>query len=277
MTDTRFASVHTQVLLLEGADALEFAHMQFTSDVRALADGQWQWSGWLDPRGQVLAFFMLARLAGERLALVLRGGDGLALAKRLLLYRLRSDVRVFLLESGTLSDAPPAPAYSAGGDSARLVLGQGDWSLAWTEGDSQDRAVSCHWIGRELAAGYPWLPAHALETLLPPALGFERLGAISYGKGCYPGQEVAARIHFRGRHKRHLARVHGEHGDADALPVRWSIQGREAGLLLGALPVAQGGWDALVVLKDEVAESHGEHAFEVDDLGPIMWLQRYGD
>jgi folate-binding protein YgfZ len=41
----------------------------------------------------------------------------------------------------------------------------------------------------------------------PQALDLESIDAIRFDKGCYPGQEIAARLHFRGGNKRHLHRA----------------------------------------------------------------------
>ncbi|HEV8216049.1 MAG TPA: glycine cleavage T C-terminal barrel domain-containing protein, partial [Gemmatimonadaceae bacterium] len=41
-------------------------------------------------------------------------------------------------------------------------------------------------------------------TTIPQEANFDELGAISYTKGCYIGQEVVARVHFRGHVNRHL-------------------------------------------------------------------------
>ncbi|NII09636.1 folate-binding protein YgfZ [Oleiagrimonas sp. C23AA] len=272
MSQTRYAATRTQVLMLEGEDALTFAHGQFTSDVQALTPGHWQWSGWLDVRGQVLAFFMLARLDDDRLVLVLRGGDAMALAKRLLMYRLRTRVRVHLLEEGTLTDAPALPAFIAQGSPQALTLGRGDFAIAWTEGGTEG---GTQWQQRDLADGIPWLHEHARESLLAPALSFERLGAISYRKGCYPGQEVAARIHFRGKHKKHLTQVQGE-SDINALPTHWQQDGRDIGLLLGALPTPEG-WQALVVMRDETAEAAGDQPLPLEAPASVRITRRYGD
>jgi len=43
--------------------------------------------------------------------------------------------------------------------------------------------------------------------LLPAWIGLEALGATSTNKGCYPGQEIVARLHFKGGNKRHLHRI----------------------------------------------------------------------
>ncbi len=53
-------------------------------------------------------------------------------------------------------------------------------------------------------AGYPEWGLDIDETTIPQEANFDDLHAISYTKGCYTGQEVVARIHFRGHVNRHL-------------------------------------------------------------------------
>jgi folate-binding protein YgfZ len=57
-----FALPDASVIALRGRDALAFAQAQFMNDVAGLADGDWQWNGWLDPKGRVQALFALLRL-----------------------------------------------------------------------------------------------------------------------------------------------------------------------------------------------------------------------
>jgi len=45
------------------------------------------------------------------------------------------------------------------------------------------------------------------ESTLPQEANFDELGAISYTKGCYIGQETVARVHFRGHVNRFLRRL----------------------------------------------------------------------
>jgi folate-binding protein YgfZ len=53
-------------------------------------------------------------------------------------------------------------------------------------------------------AGYPEWGLDIDDATIPQEANFDALGAISYTKGCYTGQEVVARIHFRGHVNRHL-------------------------------------------------------------------------
>ena len=58
-----------------------------------------------------------------------------------------------------------------------------------------------------IEAGFPEWGIDMSEDTLPQEANFDELGAISYSKGCYVGQEVVARIHFRGHVNRHLRRI----------------------------------------------------------------------
>jgi tRNA-modifying protein YgfZ len=55
-----------------------------------------------------------------------------------------------------------------------------------------------------IEAGYPEWGVDIDDTTIPQEANFDELHAISYTKGCYTGQEVVARVHFRGHVNRHL-------------------------------------------------------------------------
>jgi len=69
------------------------------------------------------------------------------------------------------------------------------------------------WEVARIEAGRPEWGIDIDDTTIPQEANFDELGAISYTKGCYVGQEVVARVHFRGHVNRHLRglRAAGEH------------------------------------------------------------------
>ena len=73
--DGLFALSNHRLMALSGRDALAFSQAQFMNDVTLLRDGQWQWNGWLTPKGRVIALFALLRVDGETLWLVLPDAD----------------------------------------------------------------------------------------------------------------------------------------------------------------------------------------------------------
>jgi folate-binding protein YgfZ len=62
-----------------------------------------------------------------------------------------------------------------------------------------------------------WLTADQIEKWIPQNFGLDRQGGISFKKGCYTGQEVIARLHFKGASKKNLFRLqwHGQQPSAD--------------------------------------------------------------
>lgn len=188
-----------QTLSIEGADALAFAQAQFSGNVQALAVGQWQFNAWLDAQGRVLALFHLARVADDALLLLLRGGDAASMAQSLQRFVFRAKVRLTAHAPRSLSTGPALDTYAAVREGDAYRLGCGDHSLVVGTSHEDD-----DWRLPQVLAGWPWLPADALGALLPPALSLERLRAVSFDKGCYPGQEIVARLHYRGGHKRHM-------------------------------------------------------------------------
>ena len=197
-------------IAIEGPDARRFAQAQFSGNVESLAPGQWQWNAWLDARGRVQALMHLARMGDDRFLAILRGGDAEELRAGLNCYLLRSKAtvttRVF---SAIAGDAVPAGQVNADAQGA-IVFGYGDRSLRLVSpGAVADPQAANAWRLADIRAGWPSLPAGD-ALFLPPALGLERLGAVSLDKGCYPGQEIVARLHYRGGHKFGLGHVRGQ-------------------------------------------------------------------
>lgn len=68
---------------------------------------------------------------------------------------------------------------------------------------------------------------------LPQETGLD--DAVSYTKGCYLGQEVVARLHYRGQVARQLCRLRSAHGDSPIIGSRLLLDDREAGTVTSAV------------------------------------------
>jgi folate-binding protein YgfZ len=222
-----FALPGHRLLVLEGPDAVRFAHAQFMSDVAGLADGAWQWSGWLAPKGRVLALFALLRLDAQRVWLLLPDADPEALAMQLRRFVFRSKVRVEArpgaVVSGTFAaDAQARGATMAMRDDGSVALDFGGDGGARTLSIAPDRAADGAALARDdetsaglwrmfdLAHGLPRLGDDQVDRWTPQQLSLDRLRAYSVKKGCYPGQEIVARTHFLGQAKRGLVLLEGD-------------------------------------------------------------------
>ncbi|TWI04507.1 hypothetical protein IP90_00640 [Luteimonas cucumeris] len=186
------------------------------NDVKALAAGQWQWNGWLTPKGRVIALFALLKLDDERIWLLLQDADPAELAARLQRFVFRSKVTVRVREDLLVSGAFGRPDHARGARLAvrdehdiELDLGAAGSprTLRVTKdaGAILDEVALARWAAVDLAHGLPRLAAAQSEQWTPQQLSLGRLQAYSVKKGCYPGQEIVARTHFLGQAKRGLA------------------------------------------------------------------------
>jgi folate-binding protein YgfZ len=200
----------TALVRISGREAIAFAHAQFTSDVLALAEGTWHWSAWLDAQGRARAVFMLLRVGVDELLAWQPLGETATLAASLARFVLRAAVRIEAIDATAEAIDAPADACAA----RHLVHDTAGWALALADGrgvrlvpgdpSPPDGAALADWRLRDVEARLPLLPAVMGGECTPQALGLESIDAIRFDKGCYPGQEIAARLHFRGGNKRHL-------------------------------------------------------------------------
>ncbi|HEX4480553.1 MAG TPA: folate-binding protein [Rudaea sp.] len=207
------------IIELTGADAAAFAHAQFSNDVAALADNHWQWNAWLTPQGRVRAFFALLRLDPENLMLILRGGDAAALADALRRYVLRAKVTIRVADFGAVGiddpndlatlgvDLPETNSITRNGAASAIAMSDGKRWIVLGAPHEQVGANRQRWTLADIRAGIPEIAPTLYEEALPYWLGLIRLGAVSVKKGCYPGQEITSRLHFKGGNKRSLYRV----------------------------------------------------------------------
>lgn len=250
------------VVELAGPEAAAFAQAQFMSDLRDLPAGHWQWSGWLTPKGRVIALFALLKFAEDRLWTVLPDFPADEFVARLQRYVFRSKVKLAvcanLVATARLDAAVRAGAREAiggamdsgitldfsGDGGSRLLALLAQEHLAPRPADPR---TDLAWCRADLAHGLPRLGADQVEAWTPQMLSLERLRAYSVKKGCYPGQEIVARTHFLGQAKRALVRLVG-----DALSVGAEVF---AGTRPAGNIICTAGDEALAVLALERRDS----------------------
>jgi folate-binding protein YgfZ len=268
-------------LRVRGRDVISFLQGQLSNDLTQLAAERSLLAGYHNPQGRVLALLRLFEPApGEVLALLPRELVT-AVASRLRTFILRSKVeladespswRIEGLIGGVSEPAPSAPpdvaplaarlpaatgavarlgqsfALRVGGGHARwLILSpaaspQGEPALARCA-----RAAPQLWQRLALENGEPQVYAATSGEFVAQMLNLDVLGAIAFDKGCYTGQEVIARAHYRGRVKRRLQRFRS----AEPLPLTPGDAGEladgRAFRVVEAVRAADGGCEFLAV------------------------------
>ena len=73
-------------------------------------------------------------------------------------------------------------------------------------GDAVATADESAWRLGDISAGIPRIAAANREAFVPQMVNLEQVGGLSFRKGCYPGQEIVARMQYLGKLKRHMRR-----------------------------------------------------------------------
>ena len=256
------------IVRVRGPEAARFLHAQFTNDVAAMPPGGAALGAWCDPRGRVRHLFWIVRRAGEAgFDLVAPLGETADFTRRLRTFILRAKVtaeraadRVIgaagpeaAAFAGDWAGGVPAPGRAAGSGARIAIRPPGAPARFLLFGPDPDRippeGSDAKWRRLEIAAGIAWLNDASRESFLPQMLNLDRLGALSFDKGCYPGQEIVARTHYLGRVKRRLYRGWTAAGRRPAPGDRIRSGDARVGLVVAAEgDEGRKGYDLLAVL-----------------------------
>ncbi len=209
-----------------GPDAAAFLHGQITHDVTGLPQGQARLAGYCTAKGRLLATMVVWRSQrqADTLRALVRADLADALAKRLGMFVLRAKVVVRRTDAAVWGvGLPPAGEVPAAGAWSVHETEDGDWVQApaapeaairrcWFVAQAgakppgtQTSGWAQSWRAQDIRAGLPWVQAATQELFIPQTLNLDLLDGVSFTKGCYPGQEVVARSHYRGTIKRRMA------------------------------------------------------------------------
>jgi folate-binding protein YgfZ len=181
------------LLNFRGRDARSFLQGQLSNDMELLGNQEPLLAGYHNPQGRVLALLRL--IAPEKeLVVALLSQDlvetiGAALRRFVLRAKVTIDPDNSSAALATLADKRPAVAS---------LLAPG----------ARDRAI---------AAGVPQVYAATSAAFVAQMLNLDCVQAVSWTKGCYTGQEIIARAHYRGRIKRRMQRFLSS-GEAELTP-----------------------------------------------------------
>lgn len=255
------------VLAIRGGDAARFLQGQLSADIEGLAVSTSTLAGFHNPQGRVIALLALTRVAAEEFFAVLPLELAAGVAQRLGKFVLRAKLRISDESTewrvlGVAAGVSHAATASLTWGSRRLLLVPA--AAGQVPVDDDARAA---WERADIADGLPQVYATTSETFVAQMLNLDLLGAIAFDKGCYTGQEIIARAHYRGRVKRRLQRWRNATGTvlAPGQAAR-SADGRPL-VVVRVAPDGTGAQELLAV-GNFSAETAGEVADAAQDNSP---------
>ncbi|TAJ79076.1 MAG: folate-binding protein [Gallionellaceae bacterium] len=279
------------MLKVSGDDAQSFLQNLLSNDIKAVTPQLAQLSSFNTAKGRVVATFLIWQ-NGSDYFLQLPATLIAPMQKKLSMYVLRAKVKIedvsaqhiclgfsgkesaALLQTsiGEPPQTPLAMAHHAGvsvmrtGDERfQLITSAGHAPALWNKLCPQARPVgsSC-WDWLNIRAGIPVVLPATQEQFVLQMLNLDIIGGVSFKKGCYPGQEIVARMHYLGKLKQ---RTFLAHVDSDVAPqpndalYSDDYTGQTSGSILNVAPAPQGGYDVLATL----------HTGTVNDARIVHW------
>ena len=197
-----------EALLVSGRDAGSYLHSQLSNDIASLAVGASRPSLVLEPTGRVVALVRVTRRADTEFVIDLAPGFLDVVTARLTKFKIRVQADISPLEVHVV-----AVRGDASLDVASLAPGGSDHVLVlpawWSDGRAIDllstAPVDIARIGTlddyeasRINAVWPEMGSEIVPgDTLPAATGVVTV-AVSFSKGCYPGQELVERMDSRG-------------------------------------------------------------------------------
>ncbi len=269
------------ILRVSGEDAQSFLQNLLSNDIKEISASRAQHSSFNTAKGRMLANFLIWMEDGDYL-LMLPSTLAAMLQKKLSMYVLRAKVKIALDERIALGISGPNIRPPV--DSGDLLL------LGVTKGDNADvirlndaryllcapienakalwRTLATHakpvgsscWDWLNIRSGIPIILEKTQEEFVPQMVNFDLIGGINFKKGCYPGQEIVARMHYLGKLKRrmYLAHVNGAAKPGDVLYSE-DMAGQSSGMIANAAASPSGGCDVLAVVQIASHDAHPIH------------------
>ncbi len=279
-----FSRLPLGVLTVTGAESVKFLQGQLTVDVAALAPGTATLAACCNPQGRMRALFTLFASTGAdgqpQFHLLLPTGVLTGLLETLKKYAAFFRTVRLLDESanwlvlGLTGPAAPANAltHHPAGMSADAMLCllpvAGLPAAAPQLAPLAEQPAAC-WDRLEILAGRPAVGPELVEKLLPHHVDLPALGGVSFSKGCYTGQEIVARMQYRGTVKTHLQRARIAYEQPVTAGTAVLAGEQNVGEIVRSAPSGDGGQLVLLTLQDSAL---GQTLQIADGDRPILQL-----
>lgn len=292
------------VLRFDGADAQSFLQGQLTNDLKAVAETHSQYSGYCTAKGRLLASLLLWQQEGAY-CLMLPRELCEPVRKRLSMYILRAKVKAAdvsaaqqlfgvtgagaaLLLASIAGTAPAAMHEVVHGNGVTVVKLPVERYLVAAPAAAAARleaalsaatspSAESLWAALDIEAGIPSVVAATQEQFVPQTVNFDLFGAVSFDKGCYPGQEIVARTHYLGRVKQRMVRARIASTVAADVPragdkLYSPVFGDQAcGMLVSVVSADAGNHEVLAVVQTSGLQDATTHW--QSPAGPVLLLQ----
>lgn len=257
------------LLQIKGPDAEKFLQGQVTCDVTQVSSTKGSYGAHCTPKGRVLFSFFIFRHSNDCFWLqvlssmadqALKDLKKYAVFFKLDLTNISEQFQIRLASNSSSLTEPPNSVsvdiqpFGNGFIRQRAtdyweIIGTPDQlpneNLQWLDENT--------WRLLDIRQGIAQVNPETRELLTPEDLNFPIIDAVNFRKGCYTGQEIVARMHYKGKHKRHTHLFSMESSD-QLMPgtTIYNIKDQKIGELVECATVDSGSlWNCLCSIPDD--------------------------
>ena len=217
---------HLTLLKVTGGDAAQFLQGQLTCNINDLTGTNSFFAAFCSAKGRVISTLLIFKQDDSYLV-ILPNELVNKVTKKLQMYIMRSDVQItnishdycligLTTEDANLLPSLPNTQFAVSQSAIKLPSNTHRYLMFYTQEDActqWDTLINNHQatpvnsdnaLYQDISSGLPWLTQASSEEHIPQMLNIDKLGGISFNKGCYTGQEIVARTHYLGKAKRQL-------------------------------------------------------------------------
>ena len=281
---------HMDCYEVSGEDAEPFLQGQLTNDISQVNPIQAQLSSYCTPKGRMLAIFYICQWQ-DRYLLLLRKDIAESVIKRIQMFVMRSKVEIkqsIALSSSIIGISgegssdhlsslhlhQPTNDYEVSGNQHSLcikipgvipryiLLGDDTFLKNVNSLDQNSLYVftNNYWQWLDVMSGIPTVTELTQEAFVPQMTNMEIIDGVSFSKGCYPGQEVVARLHYLGNASRRMYRIEVTSSDeinsGDDIYQTDGKSNQSIGSIVTAIKQDANKYAGLAVLRIEAAQQN---------------------
>ena len=195
-TETFWVPLQRDVITATGADARTYLHSQLSQDISGMRVGETRQSLLLQPTGKLDGIIRITCVEGETFVLDVDSGCGEAVLARLNRFKIRVKADLSLgreswvaIRNAQTPIPGSIPAWRC--DGSAVDLRSETAPTEFRQGSNNDYEQA------RIIAAWPTMNTDVTETSIPAETGIID-EAVSFTKGCYPGQELVERMDSRG-------------------------------------------------------------------------------
>lgn len=244
--------IHRTLLKLTGSEVQSFLQGQLSNDINALEEGAVQLNAYCQHQGKIMALIWVMRRADE-FYLSFPKALSAEIVKKLTMFKMMSDVTITdvtesLMQFGVVDETVDGAFVLNAKQSIALMDADPGFELAATS----------VWEAACIANEVPEVELATVEKFVPQLLNLDidEVG-VNFSKGCYPGQEVVARLHYLGKSKRRMRAFEckGEVEVGEELLVTGSASAKASGIVVRCVKLDA---KSLCLATVEIAHEDGE-------------------